>query len=476
MLQTYSHRKKKHMLDSRVPLGFRSKGKMQTTSKKRFFTKHAKSSAMVVSLAVHAVLVVVALSFVAVTVIQRDGHNFESRRVVRPKMALKKLQVPVKIEKKRPKPRMRKQITVKTRLDRNMPDIKMPELVGLKGGMGSMGSGGLGGAGGVGFSLPEIEIFGIKGKGEKIFLILDSSPRMMYDEMGGIPAYTIIKDELVRIVEGLGATTLFNVVVFDGGNPHLAFPSMVSANAANAEQVKNWLAPLNAVHSGMGDRDYGVRTLGKGGVQRKDDLRIAEFKEKGYSGQGGWYRPAMIAMQQQADTVFLLTCAWGNQRVAVDEKNTEWRKTTAGKKWQKCFEEGKKLLEEENKERAARGESPRVIAMHSWAINMAYFPNIERPPKRAWYNFTPLDFTHAFLEMRARHKPAAIQTKSGLARKKSHKFDFSFNVIQFVKEGEEPPRSGEHFRKLASLCRGNYRTVAGLEAIQSYVKAPKMND
>ncbi len=36
-----------------------------------FFAKHAKSSAAMVSLAIHAVLIVVALSFVAVTVIQK---------------------------------------------------------------------------------------------------------------------------------------------------------------------------------------------------------------------------------------------------------------------------------------------------------------------------------------------------------------------------------------------------------------------
>ncbi len=101
--------------------------------KKRFFTNHAKSSAMVVSLAVHAVLLVVALSFVAVTVIKKDDQKFESRQVSRPKMELKKLRVPVKIKKKRPKPRLRKQITVKARAN-HMPEIKMPEIVGIKGG------------------------------------------------------------------------------------------------------------------------------------------------------------------------------------------------------------------------------------------------------------------------------------------------------------------------------------------------------
>ena len=42
---------------------------MESKRKKRFFTSHSKSSAMVVSLALHAVLLVVALSFVAVTVV-----------------------------------------------------------------------------------------------------------------------------------------------------------------------------------------------------------------------------------------------------------------------------------------------------------------------------------------------------------------------------------------------------------------------
>ena len=61
-----------------------------------------------------------------VTVIQKDEQKFEVKQVIRPKMVLKKMQVPVKINK-RPKPRLRKNITVKTRLDRKIPDIKRAE-------------------------------------------------------------------------------------------------------------------------------------------------------------------------------------------------------------------------------------------------------------------------------------------------------------------------------------------------------------
>ncbi|VGO12513.1 hypothetical protein PDESU_01066 [Pontiella desulfatans] len=153
--------------------------------KKQFFANHAKSSAALVSLGIHAVLIVVALSFVAVTVITKDEQNFKAAEVKRPKMQLKRLQVPVNVKKKKvQKPKLRKRIVVAPKLNKTMPDIKMPEVTGVKGGIGGAGGGGLGGAASLGFSMPQFEIFGIKGKGEKVFLMLDSSYEMMYDEMG----------------------------------------------------------------------------------------------------------------------------------------------------------------------------------------------------------------------------------------------------------------------------------------------------
>ena len=135
-----------------------------------------------ISLGIHAVLIVVALSFVAVTVITKEEQVFEAKPVKRPKMALKKLQVPINIKKKKmQKPKLRKRIVVQPKLNKTMPDIKMPEITGVKGGLGGGIAGGLGGAGGVGFSMPEINLFGIKGKGEKIFIILDTSAGIMSD-------------------------------------------------------------------------------------------------------------------------------------------------------------------------------------------------------------------------------------------------------------------------------------------------------
>ncbi|VGO11737.1 hypothetical protein PDESU_00283 [Pontiella desulfatans] len=145
-------------------------------ARKQFFTSHAKSSAALISLGIHAVLLVVALSFVAVTVIQKDDKVFEAKPVKRPKMQLKKLQVPVNLKKKKiEKPKLRKNIVAKPKT--KSLDIQMPEVVGIKGGTGYMDGGG--GLGGLGFGL-EIDLFGgNKGSGnelEGVFFDLKTDP------------------------------------------------------------------------------------------------------------------------------------------------------------------------------------------------------------------------------------------------------------------------------------------------------------
>jgi len=126
-------------------------------TKKRFFAKHAKSSAALVSLGIHALIIVVALSFVAFTVMQKEEQVFEAKPVNRPRMQLKKLQVPVNIKKKKvQKPKLRKQIVVKPTV--KQVDIQLPEITGVKGGMGGGTGSGLGGLS-LGFDF-DMDLFG----------------------------------------------------------------------------------------------------------------------------------------------------------------------------------------------------------------------------------------------------------------------------------------------------------------------------
>ena len=65
------------------------------------------------------------------------------------------------MKKQKHKPKLRKRIVVNTN-ERNMPDIKMPEISGVKGGLGAVGSAGLGDASSIGFDMPEINVFGVR--------------------------------------------------------------------------------------------------------------------------------------------------------------------------------------------------------------------------------------------------------------------------------------------------------------------------
>jgi len=450
------------------------------SGKKKFFTDHTKSSAAVVSLGIHAVFILVALSFVAVTVIKKDDQRFEAKSVIRPRTQLKKLQVPVKIKRPKRPPKLRQRIVVKPMVNRNIPEIKMPEISGIKSGLGSAGSSGLGGAGSLGFSMPEFELFGIKSRGEKVYLILDSSAEMMYDELGGIQAYAIIKNKLVQIVEKLGSTTIFNVCVFDkSGQTFFLFPSMAPATEENAAKVKAWLDPLNAIKTGMGARDYGSKTLGPGGVKVEDDLRIGQFLNSTRD-PGWWHKPAMLSMSQKADTIFLLTNRWPGMgyspNLDKDVGREEWEQSPAGKKWEECYRKGLKMLDEENKKRAARGDPPKVLRREAWAINQAYFPNVKGPPRPEWVSYTPEDFHKAFLELRAGSKSSgmtAMPVKSGVSRRKKNG-QYSFNVIHFVKKGEkEDAWSTAQFEELTKRCNGEYQTIAGLEAILRHAEPPE---
>ncbi len=457
--------------------------------KKQYFAKHAKSSAALISLGIHAVLIVIALSFVAVTVITKEDQVFEAKSVKRPKVPLKKLQVPVNIKKKKTqKPKLRKRIVVQPKLTK-IPEIKMPEITGVKGGIGSGVGDGLGGAGSLGFSMPEINIFGIKGKGEKIFIILDASDRILSDAMGGIPAYTIIKNEVIRIVEELPPTALFNICVFHyvaGQAQYTLFPSLVSASNANKRKVEEWLGPLNSAADATRTGKYGIKTLGPGGINKKGRFFTGNFakwleRERGRAGVSGfeWHNPVMLAMQQQADTVFLLCNTWGDAHMKPNVKAIikEWKETTpAGKKWIEDAAKGRAMhaawLAEENAKRKAAGQPPMVISSDEWGIMGRYFPNTKRPPiPGPLYIFTPGDFAEAFVMMYDQHRPKEIQTKSGLNKKKRGKTDFSLNVIQFVKkDGDADAVTKARFSKLTQLCNGEYRTVAGLDEIESYVQ------
>ena len=445
--------------------------------KKRFFTSHAKSSAAIVSIVLHLILILIAGTFVAVTVITKGEQNFESKQVSRPKMPPKKLQVPVKIKKKQRKPKMRQRIVVKQKVNRNMPDIKMPEISGIKGGIGAAAGAGLDSANSIGFTMPEINVFGVKSKGEKVFIALDSDAYIMRDEVGGMRAYQIIKDELAKIIEGFPPTTLFNLAVYDHEGAVTLFPQLVPATRENTAKVEGWLKPLNAITANMKTGDYGVKTIGKGGTPLRlpwKQMADGMLEPDKYEGGGlrNWCRPAAAAMVQQADTVFILGGWWGVLRKANGER-PEWKTKD---KWDEFIKKAQQKLKEENKKRIAAGEAPKVIRDGSHLM-AEYFPDQHKayyPPQPPWYYFTSKDYEKALKLIREENAPKLAE-KSGLSKR--NKDRFSFNVIFFLPqkyetEGEANSfaSQADKFEVLTKRFGGNFRVIKGLKAIESSVK------
>jgi hypothetical protein len=217
---------------------------------------------------------------------------------------------------------------------------------------------------------------------------------------------------------------------------------------------------LNAFHSDMGGGDYGPRTLGAGSLIIGDDLVVAPLKRL-----QGWTLPALLAMKQQADTIFLLTQGWGGLFHTVASAKA-WSPSKQAK-YEEILVRAKRKHAEENDERLARGQPPRVFD-HPHKMVLAYFPGTEKPPSPERYLYTPEDLLSAMETTREKWAPEQM-AGSGVGKMKSE--SFTFNVIQFVPaHSDEKQRNVESFKRLAGRTRGAFNTVAGLEAIESYVK------
>ena len=106
--------------------------------KHRFFAKHAKSSAMLISLAIHAGIVLIALTFVVITVVGNKDPEFVIQEYTRPRMPPRKIQIPVKIEKKKTRVARLRETIVSINPKRTTADIQIPETPGILRGFGTL--------------------------------------------------------------------------------------------------------------------------------------------------------------------------------------------------------------------------------------------------------------------------------------------------------------------------------------------------
>jgi hypothetical protein len=211
-------------------------------SMKRFFARHAKSSAVVVSLIIHGGLIISALSIIAVRVLTDPPHEFRPTSIERkpPKKPLNFK--PFQPTSKRPqKPvinREPKRITTTKPIEIAIPPVAM---IGIPIARASNESD----HELLTAPIADIDFFDAGAKGEKVCFIVHFGPATIgktpYSRMTG---YTIRK-RLEEIISRLPDYALFNVACYWASDTCAMSPKMIPASSNHKQMLRDWMTSVN---------------------------------------------------------------------------------------------------------------------------------------------------------------------------------------------------------------------------------------
>ena len=352
------------------------------------------TEAAAISIGVHALLIILAGSIVAIKYVQKREASFLGENVNRPKLERRQLQMPVKVKNLQKKSRRPK---VTTRMaSASQSSFSLPDMMG----MGDLGATGfdrsganrslskMGSAGSLGFGMSGVNFFGAKSKGEKMVFILDANKMMVEDRKGGFFTYQFAKDRLIKMIEGMSSATLFNVMAYSGNKTVMFSPKLVPATPENREAVKKWISPLNSSPEVASNLDK------LPGVYQEP----REYEDSPLDRHYNWSKSIQAAMEQLSDNIFVLCSGYGIPRPS-DEAMMEEFDIEDKAKWQESrgwgaekvaeYErkraeyqvQAERALEEENKARKADGRPPKIVQdWYNYIFNELKFPPLDRPP------------------------------------------------------------------------------------------------
>lgn len=183
----------------------------------------------------------------------------------------------------------------------SLPDIKVdakvaktsfqPSFKAVSGSGIGVGLGNGYGLGGFGLGVSQFNFFGIRGKGERIAILMDVSVSMVEEQKGGERGYLAVKTRVQKVIDALNEGTMFNCIVFaDAANSFEK--EMVVATKDNKTRAKAWLLPYNS-HG-----NYGLTTGN------------APTSDRGMPSAGGTTRMDLAitaAFLQDADTILIIS-------------------------------------------------------------------------------------------------------------------------------------------------------------------------
>ncbi len=279
-----------------------------------------------------------------------------------------------------------------------MPDLPSMGAGGF-GGFGGMGSGvGLGAGSGMSTSLGGGTGLGGRGfmslsflgstsqNASNIVFVVDTSAEIMEPRKGGFRAFAIIREEIMRLVGRLPPSAKFNVMLFgyDSGNEDAS----VTLNSFKRElspatsEVKKeffaWMSPVNATFGRFGPSSAASRLA----VRAKplpesagvDPLFLPPF----------WGRAVQVALEQQPDTIYVITASGGRTSRRVSEDDLEKRRAEQKKELEDFDQEMKKIGLEGSAVRAARDRAHTKASGELAALNRKFLAEKKEPIVVRW--------------------------------------------------------------------------------------------
>lgn len=367
-------------------------------------------------------------------------------------------------------------------VDVNLPSMEQSFTVSA--GLGGFGGGSLlgGTSGSIGIGVSDVNVFGLKTRAERILFVIDANRQMVTDAKGGLNSYKVIKDEITDMVGNLSAGTLFNIMIVDRRNFKLFRPQLVPSGQDIHQALIKWITPINQDASNPG-------LEGAAGAARANISVLSEepmHKNISWSGFSGNETAfvTQVAMEQQVDAIFMITGYHrGFERIRrqpTEREKADWARTIAKKPYQDQLAKHRLEINEMqrrvaakldaiNKERASKGQPPRVLAqrhgVYSNAAELGLKWETQHPGGQPGYYAEARDLEKYFREL-----IDVLYTDKGTQEP-------SINVVLFLAGNEEMRVEWEKSLKdYVRFFNGKYRIIRGLDEIKSASSAKSTNN
>ncbi|OPZ24401.1 MAG: hypothetical protein BWZ02_02848 [Lentisphaerae bacterium ADurb.BinA184] len=310
------------------------------------------------------------------------------------------------------------------------------------------------GVGGFGTGVSAFDFFGIRGRGDKIAVLVDVSVSMVEEERGGPPGFVRVKHRINEVLDAMDEQAMFNVIAFADA-ASVWQREMQIASADNKTKAKMFLSPFNV------EGNYGLTSGNVSSVNT------------GVRAEGGTTRLDLAltaAFQQGADTILVISdglpkvrkgltdeqrSAYQSQREAWAQANQgavqAWDHAAAAAQWV----EEKVLVPAQPGTppgQLKEGQTPRPAVAEHWETRRVMVggpghPRPSPPPMPQVGYWTLTDFVQ---HLEALYKE--FYEKKGKKPPVVHCIGY-----QIDNEG------GTFLRKLASYYKGRYRRVARIK-------------